>query len=55
MNIKRFENISSEVKDLINNLLQKSPNKRFTAQKALEHSWFKKLDIKAIYPEGKIL
>lgn len=47
MNIKAFENISSEVKDLIQNLLQKSPNKRLTASKALEHSWFKKLNVKS--------
>ena len=46
MNIKPFEGISSDVKDLIQNLLQKSPSKRYTATKALEHSWFKKFDIR---------
>lgn len=54
MNIKPFENISSEVKDLIVNLLQKSPAKRLTAQKALEHSWFKKLNIKANIAESDL-
>jgi calcium-dependent protein kinase len=47
MGIKPFENVSSEVKDLIQCLLQKSPSKRITAQKALEHPWFKKYDIKS--------
>ena len=47
MAIKPFENVSSEVKDFIQCLLQKSPNKRITAQKALEHPWFKKYDIKS--------
>jgi len=47
MQIKQFENVSSEAKDLIVNLLQKNPNKRYNATKALEHAWFKKLDIKA--------
>jgi calcium-dependent protein kinase len=47
MNIKHFENISSEVKDLIVNLLQKTVSKRLTAQKALDHAWFKKLKTKS--------
>jgi calcium-dependent protein kinase len=54
MNIKQFENVSSEVKDLIANLLEKSPNKRLTAQKALEHPWFKKLNIKANLVENDL-
>jgi calcium-dependent protein kinase len=51
MNIEEFEGISSDVKDLINNLLKKSPNKRLTAEKALEHSWFKKFNIKESHKE----
>ena len=47
MKIKPFENASSEVIDFIQCLLQKSPSKRITAQKALEHPWFKKYDIKS--------
>jgi calcium-dependent protein kinase len=54
MKLKPFENISSEVKDIINNLLQLSPNKRMTAQKALEHSWFRKLEIKINSMENNI-
>mgnify|MGYP000865024384 CR=1 FL=1 len=54
MNIKAFENVSSEFKDLLSNLLQRTPSKRLTAQKALEHSWFKKFDIKSNIIENDI-
>jgi calcium-dependent protein kinase len=54
MKLKPFENISKEVKDLIHNLLQLSPNKRLTAEKALNHPWFKKLDIKTHSIENDI-
>jgi serine/threonine protein kinase len=35
-----WTHISSEAKDLISQLLSKDPEKRITAQDALEHSWF---------------
>lgn len=54
MNIKAFEEITPEVKDLIINLLQKSPTKRLTAQKALEHAWFKKFNVKSNIVETDI-
>merc|ERR1711957_14894 len=54
MMIKPFENVTSEVKDLIQSLLQKSPSKRITAQKALEHPWFKKYDIKSHVIESNV-
>lgn len=47
MQIKQFETVSSEAKDLITCLLQKNPGKRLTAAKALEHPWFKKFNIKS--------
>ena len=36
-----WEEISAEGKDLIKKLINK-PEKRLTAQEALEHKWFKK-------------
>eukprot|EP00300_Choanocystis_sp_HF-7_P021152 c20742_g1_i6.p2 GENE.c20742_g1_i6~~c20742_g1_i6.p2 ORF type:complete len:102 (+),score=25.43 c20742_g1_i6:826-1131(+) len=32
--------VSDQAKDLITHLLEKDPQKRFTAQEALEHTWF---------------
>jgi calcium-dependent protein kinase len=40
MDGEEWENISKEAKDLIKKLIAK-PEKRFTAQEALEHKWFK--------------
>lgn len=54
MQIKQFENISNEAKDLITNLLQKNPSKRFTASKALDHAWFKKLEIRKEIVESNV-
>ena len=36
-----FDNVSKECKDLIKKLLVKSPKKRYTADKALKHKWFR--------------
>lgn len=38
-----WEDISEDAKDLIRNLLTKDINKRFSAQEALNHRWFKNL------------
>ncbi len=54
MQIQQFENVSSEVKDLITNLLQKNPSKRYPASKVLQHSWFKKFNIKSESLENDI-
>merc|ERR1719272_2303785 len=35
-----FANVSPEAKDLCQNLLEKDPEKRFSAKQALEHTWF---------------
>ena len=39
---KRFAEHSQEVKDLVNGLLERDSEKRFSAKEALEHPWFKK-------------
>jgi calcium-dependent protein kinase len=54
MQIKQFENVSAEVKDLITCLLQKNPSKRLTAAKALDHAWFKKLNIRSEVTENDV-
>lgn len=54
MQIKEFETISSEAKDLITLLLQKNPGKRLTAAKALEHNWFKIFNIKSEVTETNV-
>jgi calcium-dependent protein kinase len=46
MDIKEFSKISKESKDLILNLLEKNPKKRFSAEQALNHDWFRLHDIK---------
>ena len=43
---KVFNSTSSEVKELIKNLLDKNPKTRLTATEALTHPWFKKFKIK---------
>jgi calcium-dependent protein kinase len=37
----KWKNISSEAVDFINQCLNKNPEKRFSAQMALKHNWFK--------------
>jgi len=46
MSIPQLSKISTEAKQFINNLLQKDPNKRITAEEAINHPWFKKMQIK---------
>lgn len=41
-NNKRFLEKSSEVKDLVNSLLERDTEKRLSAKEALSHPWFKK-------------
>jgi len=54
MQIKEFDNISNEAKDLIQKLLEKNPKKRLSAQEALKHNWFKNLDIKSTIIESNL-
>lgn len=41
-----FKDVSSNAKNLLKRLLQMNPRKRLSAQAALKHSWFKKLEIR---------
>lgn len=54
MDLKEFEDISFESKDLISKLLEKNPRKRLSAAEALRHDWFKKLNIKSQIIENDI-
>ncbi len=54
MQIREFENISSDAKDLIQKLLEKNPKKRLSAHDALRHNWFKSLDIKSNIIESNV-
>jgi calcium-dependent protein kinase len=54
MNLKEFNDISEESKDLISKLLEKNPKKRLNASEALNHEWFKKLNIKSEIIENDI-
>ena len=38
-NIKEISDVSEEANNLLKNILEKDPNKRFTANQILEHSW----------------
>ena len=40
---------SAEVRDLINNLLNKNTEKRFSAKEALNHGWFKKFNGRKLF------
>ena len=55
---EEWDEISKEAKDLIKKLITK-PEKRLTAQEALEHKWFKKAmkgeEVKKIKFKGKRL
>ena len=44
MDLKEFESCSEEVLDLIRKLLEKDPKKRLSANEALEHPWFLKME-----------
>lgn len=46
MTIPQLIKISSEAKQLITSLLTKDPSKRISAEEALNHVWFRKLEIK---------
>ena len=39
-----FDSVSKDAKDLVELMLEKNPAKRITAEKALDHPWFKKDD-----------
>jgi len=54
MNIKEFNEVSKESKDLIVKLLEKNPKKRYSADDALRHNWFKLLNIKSDIVENDI-
>jgi len=36
-----WDKISEEAKDLVKHLIEPDPNKRFSAEEAINHSWFK--------------
>lgn len=40
-----WKDISTECKDIISRLLDKSPKTRITLEQALKHKWFASLDI----------
>jgi serine/threonine protein kinase len=40
-----FTKISNECKDLIQKLIEKNTSKRFTCEQALNHAWFKDIEI----------
>ena len=44
-----FDKLSKNCINLIENLLNKNPNKRFSAEKALNHEWFKDFSSKESY------
>ena len=44
-----FDTVNNDAKDLIQKLLNVDPAKRISAQKALDHPWFKRLKIKETY------
>ena len=46
---KRWNQASLEVKDLITKLLVYEPNKRLTANEALQHPWFQKMNSNILY------
>jgi serine/threonine protein kinase len=42
--IEYKDTASEEARDLMQKMLQKSPNKRLTAEEVLEHPWFEEVD-----------
>lgn len=46
MNLAPFPTVSNEAKNLIDKLLQQDPNRRISAEDALQHPWFIKWKIK---------
>ena len=55
---QRWMNASLDVKDLISKLLVNDPNKRLTANEALQHPWFRKTNSNILYyniPKYEIL
>ena len=49
----KLMNHSPEVRDLVNKLLQKDFNKRFSAREALSHPWFEKYGGRSLYANFK--
>eukprot|EP00826_Nyctotherus_ovalis_P065374 TRINITY_DN9610_c0_g1_i8.p1 TRINITY_DN9610_c0_g1~~TRINITY_DN9610_c0_g1_i8.p1 ORF type:complete len:242 (+),score=42.48 TRINITY_DN9610_c0_g1_i8:147-872(+) len=46
-----WNSVSSAAKDLINNMIKYPPERRFTAQEALEHKWLKNKEFNRLEPE----
>lgn len=49
-----FDKISTEAKDLISKLLEKNHHKRLSAYEALQHEWFRKLNIQSYFSHKDI-
>ena len=52
-NSRKLLEFSDEVKDLLNKLLEKNPDKRPSAKEALEHPWFKKFNGRCAFSNFK--
>ena len=52
-NSRKLLEFSDEVKDLLNKLLEKNPEKRPSAMEALEHPWFKKYNGRGAFSNFK--
>lgn len=46
MNVDPLPKVSNEAKDLISKLLKSNPEERLSAEEALQHPWFEKLNIR---------
>ena len=52
-NSRKLLDVSDEVRDLIDKLLEKDPDKRLSAKEALEHPWFKKYNGRGAFSNFK--
>ena len=52
-NSRKLLDVSEEVRDLIDKLLEKDPEKRPSAKEALEHPWFKKYNGRGAFSNFK--
>lgn len=48
MDIKEFENVSTMAKSLIKSMLEFNPNTRISAQKVINHEWFKAMKTREV-------